>query len=156
MYIREPATQTCPELRKTLLAMAGMALSRSASPNRIWGDFPPSSRVVCFTFSAAARAISLPVAVDPVKVILSTPRWDARAAPVVVPRPVMTFTTPAGNPASATSRARCSTEQLASSEGFSTMVHPAASAGASFQTASISGTFQGMMAPTTPNGSRRV
>jgi hypothetical protein len=36
------------------------------------------------------------------------------------------------------------------------MVLPHASAGAIFQTAIISGKFHGVMAPTTPMGSRRV
>ena len=36
------------------------------------------------------------------------------------------------------------------------MVHPAASAGASFQQSSSSGEFQGTIAATTPAGSRRV
>jgi hypothetical protein len=42
------------------------------------------------------------------------------------------------------------------SEGLTTIVHPAASAGASFQTRSSSGEFQGTIAPTTPTGSRTV
>ena len=37
--------------------------------------------------------------------------------------------------------------------GFTTTVHPATSAGASFQLASVTGAFHGMMAPTTPTGS---
>ncbi len=38
--------------------------------------------------------------------------------------------------------------------GFSTMVFPAASAGAIFQTAIMNGKFQGMICPQTPIGSR--
>jgi hypothetical protein len=44
----------------------------------------------------------------------------------------------------------------ASSAGFSTTVHPVASAGPIFQMLAPSGPFQGMMAPTTPTGSFRV
>ncbi len=43
-----------------------------------------------------------------------------------------------------------------SSAGFSTIVQPAASAGASFIDAISSGEFQGVMAATTPIGSRVV
>ena len=42
------------------------------------------------------------------------------------------------------------------SEGLTTKVQPAASAGASLKDSSKSGEFQGVMAPTTPIGSRRV
>ena len=40
--------------------------------------------------------------------------------------------------------------------GFRTIVLPAASAGATFHEAIGSGTFHGMMSPTTPSGSRNV
>ena len=43
-----------------------------------------------------------------------------------------------------------------SSAGLSTTVQPAASAGASFQLARLSGKFHGTMAPTTPTGSFSV
>ncbi len=43
-----------------------------------------------------------------------------------------------------------------SSAGFSTIVLPAASAGATFQEAIVSGKFQGVISPTTPSGSRKV
>ena len=43
-----------------------------------------------------------------------------------------------------------------SGEGFSTIVHPATSAGASFDMAVNCGTFHGAIAPTTPTGSRRT
>ncbi len=42
------------------------------------------------------------------------------------------------------------------SAGFSTTVLPAASAGATFHVASMSGKFQGVISPTTPRGSRKV
>ena len=43
-----------------------------------------------------------------------------------------------------------------SSAGLSTTVLPAASAGATFQAAIVSGKFQGTMSATTPRGSRNV
>ncbi|MEA3219591.1 MAG: hypothetical protein OZX49_00682 [Immundisolibacter sp.] len=42
------------------------------------------------------------------------------------------------------------------SDGLSTTVLPAARAGASFQVASMSGEFHGVMAAMTPSGSGRV
>ncbi len=44
---------------------------------------------------------------------------------------------------------------LVCSEGLSTTVFPQASAGATFQDASRSGKFQGVISPQTPTGSRR-
>ena len=43
-----------------------------------------------------------------------------------------------------------------SSAGLSTTVLPAASAGASFHAAIVSGKFHGVISPTTPSGSRKV
>ena len=76
-----------------------------------------------------------------------------RAFPVSGPQPVTTLTTPGGNPASWTSFASARVETGVWSLGLTTTVHPAASAGASFQLSSISGEFQGVMAATTPTGS---
>jgi len=59
-------------------------------------------------------------------------------------------------PASRISSPKRSAESGVCSAGFSTIVQPAASAGASFQAAIISGKFQGMIWPTTPTGSRSV
>ena len=52
--------------------------------------------------------------------------------------------------------ANFSSESEVFDAGLMTTVFPQASAGAIFQTASISGKFQGVMAPTTPTGSRSV
>jgi hypothetical protein len=45
---------------------------------------------------------------------------------------------------------------VAYSDGLTTIVQPAASAGATFWANSTSGAFHGITAPTTPTGSRRV
>ena len=55
-------------------------------------------------WSAALFITAMPVAVDPVKVTLSTPGSAVSAAPVS-PAPVTTLKTPGGNPASSTSLA---------------------------------------------------
>jgi hypothetical protein len=59
-------------------------------------------------------------------------------------------------PASAASSANRSAVSGVSPAGFSTTVLPAASAGASFQEAMVSGKFHGTISPTTPSGSRKV
>jgi hypothetical protein len=49
-----------------------------------------------------------------------------------------------------------SSEALVNSDGLMTAVHPAASAGASFQPVSIRGEFHGTMKAHTPTGSLSV
>src|SRR5262249_28302608 len=94
-----------------------------------------------------------PVAVDPVNDNMFTSQCIASAAPAVVPSPGTTFSTPSGTPASSASSASFNAELGASSEGFSTIVLPAASAGPNLNTALTVGKFQAVMAPTTPRGS---
>jgi len=156
MNRREPAQQVWPWLKKIALAAPGIAFDRSASFRMMFGDLPPSSRVSFFRSLAAALTISLPTSVEPVKATLSTPGWLASGAPVVSPKPVTTFSTPFGRPASWISSARRSAVSGVSSAGFSTTVQPQASAGASFHAAIRIGKFHGMIWPTTPIGSRLV
>src|SRR5512144_282923 len=78
------------------------------------------------------------------------------AAPVTLPGPGTMFSTPAGSPHSRAYSANLRIDNDVFSAGLSTTVFPQASAGAIFQTASISGKFHGVMAPTTPTGSRSV
>lgn len=107
-------------------------------------------------FSIAALPTRIPVSVDPVNAILSTPGCEASAAPVCGPQPVTTLITPGGKPASANSFANASVEVGVWSLGFTTKVQPAARPAASFQVNSSSGEFHGVIAPTTPIGSCRV
>ena len=88
--------------------------------------------------SAAVRAISLPVATSPVSETRRTSGCSTIALPTGTPSPVTTFSTPAGS-TSAASCAKRSVESGVCSEGFNTWTLPAASAGASFQIAIISG-----------------
>jgi len=88
--------------------------------------------------SDAARATSLPVATSPVRDTIATVGWRTSPAPAGSPCPKMTFSTPTG---------RCSAAICAStapvigvcSDGLSTTVFPAASAGPIFHAAIISG-----------------
>ena len=119
------------------------------------GDLPPSSSVTRLSARPALAPISRPTAVEPVNAILSTSGWSTSAAPVS-PSPVTTLSTPSGMPASSASSPRRSAVSGVCSAGLSTIVLPAASAGASFQAAISSGKFQGMICPHTPTGSLRV
>ncbi|MCY1223310.1 hypothetical protein D9M72_354310 [compost metagenome] len=95
-----------------------------------------------------------PVAVEPVKAILSTSGWLASRCPATLPKPGTTLITPRGKPTSAASAATRSADSGVSSDGLSTTVLPAASAGPSFQPVNISGKFHGTICPTTPTGAR--
>ena len=97
--------------------------------------------------------IRLPVADEPVSVIMSTIGWVTRTSPTVA-SPVTTENAPSGRPASAASSARRIDERGVVGAGLSTTVHPAASAAPTFHTAMISGKFHGVMAATTPAGRR--
>ena len=90
------------------------------------------------------------------KAIFATSGWSTSAAPASAPKPVTTLTTPGGKPASSTSGIISSSDADVCSDGLITIVLPAASAGASFMEVSSSGEFQGVIAPTTPIGSRSV
>lgn len=82
------------------LTYAATEMSRSASENITAGDLPPSSRVTFFRLEAAAAwATFFPVATEPVKEILPILMFRASRSPVL-PSPEITFTRPAGNPAS--------------------------------------------------------
>ena len=148
--------QVCPVAAKTPATSPLAAACRSASAKTTCGDLPPSSNVTGLRFSAAATATLRPVAVDPVNATLSTPGCAARWAPGAPVEEVTTLTTPSGMPARATSSANPRVEPGACSEGLTTTVQPAARAGATFQLMSSSGEFHGVMAATTPTGSRRV
>src|ERR1039457_4286141 len=81
-------------------------------------------------------------------------RWLTRARPVSR-SPQITLNTPGGRN-SAISSAISSVDAGVVSAGLSTMVLPAAMAGAHFQTAIIIGKFHGVTAAQTPIGSRRM
>ena len=132
------------------------AVDTSASANTSAGLLPPSSRLTRLNPSAAACMILRPTARLPVNESLLIIGWLISASPVGSPGPVTTFSTPGGSPASSISATSRSTENVAYSDGLSTIVQPAASAGASFCADSSSGAFHGTTAPTTPTGSRSV
>ena len=129
------------------------AYSSDTSSRTIWALFPPSSSWWRFMVAAPLAMMRRPVAVEPVKVIMSTMGFVVISSPTSV-WPVMTLRTPAGMPASS---AACAIRKASSGVhgcGLSTTVHPAARAGATLTTLSMKGKLNGVMAPTTPTGSR--
>ena len=152
------AAQTWPDRpRVTVPIVTAAAVPTSASAKTTAGLLPPSSRLTRLQPRHAAIMIFWPTARLPVNDSLSTIGWLISASPVGSPGPVTTLSTPSGSPASsAISLASRSTANVAYSEGLSTIVQPAASAGATFWANSGSGAFHGITAPTTPTGSRSV
>ena len=85
---------------------------------------------------------------------MSTSGWVARAWPTPGPSPCTRLKTPFGTPASCMTSAKTVPDSGAISLGFSTIVQPAARAGATLQVIWFMGQFQGVMKPQTPTGSR--
>ena len=96
--------------------------------------------------------MSRPVVVSPVKAILAMRFDEASGLPASRPKPLTTLRTPGGSK-SPISSMTTRIEAGVCSAGLRTTQLPAASAGASFQTAMRIGKFQGMIWPTTPSGS---
>src|SRR3954469_21639473 len=151
---RLPAMQVCPAAAKIPATTPMEALATSASPKTMFGDLPPSSSVEPMNRDAVEEAMRAPVAVLPVNEILARRRSSTSAAPASAPKPVTTLMTPGGKPAWSASAARRSTVAEVYSDGLMTMVLPVAREGASLLVVSVSGEFHGVMAPTTPSGSR--
>jgi len=103
-------------------------------------------------FWAAYCMISRPVVVSPVNATLATRLLDASGFPASTPKPLTTLSTPGGSRSPITSSSTWM-ETGVCSAGLSTTALPAASAGASFQTAMRIGKFHGMIWATTPSGS---
>ena len=151
------AAQTWPDRpRVTVPIVTAAAVPTSESAKTTAGLLPPSSRLTRLQPTAAAIMIFCPTARLPVNDSLSSIGWLIRASPVGSPGPVTTLSTGAGSPASSISAASRSTANVAYSDGLSTIVQPAARAGATFWANSGSGAFHGITAPTTPTGSRSV
>ena len=74
----------------------------------------------------------MPTRVEPVKAIMSMSGWRVSAVPTTEPRPTTMLNTPRGAPAACRICAKTAPEWEAISAGLSTMVQPAARAGATF------------------------
>ena len=100
----------------------GVVVARSASSRMIAGSLPPSSKVTRFSVPAALAMMRLPVATEPVKVILSMSGCSVIHWPRSLP-PASTLKTPGGS----TSREISPIRSVASGvkgEGFRTRVLP--------------------------------
>ena len=152
-WIRLAAVHACPVLRILAAIAPSTAASRSASANTTNGAFPPSSIDVRSTPVAACARSCLPTPVEPVNVTLrnrlSAKSGVVRAAALDVGR---IDSTPRGRPVSAKTCPSSSIVSGVSAAGFTTMVQPAANAGAIFRVAIASGKFHGVIASVGPTG----
>ena len=149
--------QVWPVLRNLQISAPATASSRSASSKTMNGALPPSSSETFFTCRRALRHQQLPdlgrageaeLADERVRRSARAPITGASsAAPVTISK------TPSGSPASRPSRATASAESGVCSAGFSTIVQPAASAGAALRVGIAAGKFHGVIPAVTPTGS---
>ena len=124
----------------------------SASASTITGVELPSSSE---TFLRDARSRSFqPTAEEPVNVISLTRSSAIMASPISLDLPTMTFSHPAGWPASSNAWASRSADSGVAPAGLRTTAQPAANAGAILCATRLSGKLNGEIAPTTPIGSR--
>ena len=114
------------------------------------GALPPSSSETTAIVSAAAARIFLPAATEPVSVTSCVMGLRTSASPSLPPAPVRTLTTPGGNPARSKIVASASAESGVVELGFTTMVLPAISAGATLRATIAEGKFHGVIPTQTP------
>ena len=118
----------------------------SQSPNTRLGALPPHSTETFASRFAAAAMITMPVSVEPVNEILSTPGCATSAAPVASPRPCSRLMTPGSSPGRSSQRCRnAAVDAGVSSDDLTTTVQPAASAAPSLRTVRSTGSFHGMI-----------
>mmetsp|Transcript_4230 Transcript_4230/g.13769 ORF Transcript_4230/g.13769 Transcript_4230/m.13769 type:complete len:342 (-) Transcript_4230:248-1273(-) len=150
--MRLPHKQISPWFANAAVDAPATAASMFASAKTMVAFFPPSSSETFLKVGAAAMATLAPVTVPPVKVMSETDGWAASGAPADAPVPVTRLNTPGGKPACRTKPANMTAVMEVNSAGFSTMVLPYATAGATFHVSRYSGMFHGTIAPTTPTG----
>ena len=132
------------------------ASSRSASSNTMNGALPPSSSEIFLRPGAHCAMRSFPTSLEPVNPSLRTEGFEVISPPIAgasSAAPVTTEKTPAGTPASSASAAIASADSGVCSAGFSTIVQPAASAGADLRVGIAAGKFHGVIPAVTPTGS---
>ena len=154
--IRVGALHDWPEFMKQLCTPCATALLKSASSRMMLADLPPSSCATRFTVSAEDFATIIPARVEPVNDIMSMSGWRDITSPTFRPSPFTRLKTPAGTPASSRISANRAALSGATSDGFKTMVQPAARAGATLQAIWLIGQFHGVIKPHTPTGSLTI
>jgi hypothetical protein len=114
---------------------------------------PPISRCTFLKYGAAFWFTRRPTAVDPVKDTTATSLCVVKSSPICGP-PVTMLTTPAGTPASSSTRTKFTADSGVNSDGLKTTVLPHTSAGMIFHDGIAIGKFHGVMIEQTPNGWR--
>src|SRR3546814_14103652 len=139
-YIRLVATQIWPLLRKAAQNNSSATFSTSTSGITIAASLPPSSSVTRFSVGAADSMTRRPVAVEPVKLILSKPVWPVIQGPSASP-PLTILSTPGGS-RSFTSSPNVRVERGVNGEGLRTKLLRESRAGPAWKRDSSSGEFQ--------------
>jgi hypothetical protein len=138
---------------KAAAAMFATARSMSASASTTAAFFPPSSASRRTSRPASDAFSDSPTSFEPVKLTARSAGCWRSAAPMLRPAPVTVLSTPAGRPASASTRASSRAMTGVSEAGLRTTLLPAISAGASLRAGVSNGSFHGVIARTTPSGS---
>ena len=147
-------THTCPALRNLFAITPLIAVSKSASSKTMKGALPPNSIDTFFMVSAALRTKVLPTPVEPVNEILRTSLLAIITSLIASVSPETAFNTPSGTPAFCASASNAKAHSGVSLAGLIKPVQPAASAGPNLRVNIANGKFHGVIAATTPTGSR--
>ena len=121
---------TCPEFKKARVAIFGATALISTFLHTIAGSLPPSSRVILFRVLLALSITFFPVAVLPVKEILSMPGWAVSQGPKLS-SPERAWITPGGKNCWASS-ANFRSQYGVNGEGLRMIVFPVRIAGPIF------------------------
>src|SRR5262245_32421464 len=134
---RDVIAQPWPECDAAAYAQNNPAIPGSPSSSMTDADLPPSARNPRFSDPLAAAMIRRPTGVDAGTGMTSTAGWVVSSAPTGLSDDVTPLTTPAGMSVdSLMSLPSASAAHGVSGAPLSTTVQPAASAGASFASAS--------------------
>ncbi len=144
--------QTCPEFANAETTQRGTATPRSVSGSTTVPELFPSS-IVTF-LRPAARTMPSPTDGDPVKDTFDTRRSVTSQSPTVDPGPTSSSSTPSGRPASRRTSHSSTAVRGVVDAGFSTTEFPAARAGPTLWATRFKGKLKGVMAATTPTGTR--
>jgi hypothetical protein len=152
--MRLVAVQRWPVVPKAPHSAPSIASSRLASSSTIMGFLPPSSSEQCLKVFAAEVPTVRPTSVDPVRETARISGCSVSGPPMAEPKPVTTFTTPLGRPASTSARTKLKVDSGVSCAGLMMQVLPATRAGNSFHDGIAMGKFHGVIMAQTPIGWR--
>jgi len=141
-----PAAQNAPDTHDST------AQSRSASRQTMTGELEPSSMPIFFR--PASLVTRSPASTPPVNEIMRTRGSATSGSPISVPKPVIVCSTLGGRPASTNASVSLSADSGVTVAGLRTTALPAATAGPSLWATRLSGSLNGVIASTTPIGTR--